>query len=583
MDDPDERLGDGALARLFAGPRRAEGVAPFCLPGGRVLFAAGEPADHLYLIRSGRLGVIRREEGQEQQFLGVIRRGEPAGEMSLIAGTPHTATAVALRDSEILALPRAAFWEEARRRPELMAELARLMIQRVREAGPRTTGADPTVFGFVAVSGGVQVRRLLERVGRGVAAQGRRAIVVGSESAGAPSEWFAAIEQSHDLVLYAAEADETAWAEQCGRQVDRLYLVGKGDLPPPKRPSAFAAEAMRQNRLMDLVLLHAPGVALPKGSEAWLDAAPATRLFHLRRDDDADAARLARTLTATSVGLVLSGGAARAYAHVGAIRALRDAGVPIDFVGGTSMGAIVGAGVAMGWDNDEIERRIREAFVSSNPVGDIALPLVAMTRGQVVRRRLREHFDDVEIPDLWRPFFCVSSNLTTGRHQVHRRGGLVRALTASSALPGVLPPVIDGDAVLVDGAVVRNFPTEVMKAWNRGPVVGVDVSRARGLTAEDMQPPKSLLRWILSGDFLRGPPMVSLLMRAATVSSDRELAAAREAAELLILPQVEHIEIRNWKAFDEAAQAGYDATVQALKGVGPVTELRAAASAAARG
>jgi NTE family protein len=145
----------------------------------------------------------------------------------------------------------------------------------------------------------------------------------------------------------------------------------------------------------------------------------------------------------------------------------------------------------------------------------------------------------------------------------------------------VLPPVIEGDAVLVDGAVVRNFPTEVMKAWNRGPVVGVDVSRARGLTAEDMQPPKSLLRWILSGDFLRGPPMVSLLMRAATVSSDRELAAAREAAELLILPQVEHIEIRNWKAFDEAAQAGYDATVQALKGVGPVTELRAAAASAA--
>jgi NTE family protein len=200
--------------------------------------------------------------------------------------------------------------------------------------------------------------------------------------------------------------------------------------------------------------------------------------------------------------------------------------------------------------------------------------MIAMTHGREVNARLVEHFGETRIPDLWRPFFCVSSNLTTSQHQVHKRGDLAEALRASSALPGVLPPVVMGEDVLVDGALLRNFPTDVMKAWNRGPTVGVDVSRSRGLTAEDIEPPASILHWITSGEFLRGPPIVSILMRAATISTDRELTAAREATELLILPQVEQIEIRDWKAFDPAVEAGYQAAVAALRDCGPVTELR---------
>jgi len=568
-------LPDTALSRLFLGEQRSGEARAFTLPGGKVLFLAGEAADTLYFVRTGRLGAIRREEGRDQQFLGVVKAGEPVGEMSLLADTPHTATVVALRDSELLALPRETFFAEARRRPDLMAELARLMILRVREAGTKTAAGDPTVFGFVGVAAGVNVRPLVEQVARIMAAEGTRAAVVGLEASSAPTEWFSAIEQRHDFVLYVAEADETGWAELCGRQVDRLFLVGHGDRPPPQRPSAFAAEAMRQHRLMDLVLLHAPETARPRGSDAWLDAAPATRLFHVRKGDKADLERLARAVMGRSVGLVLSGGAARAYAHVGAIRALREAGTPIDFVGGTSMGAIVGAGVAMGWDDDEIELRIRQAFVESSPVADIAFPMLAMTRGEQVRLRLNEHFGDHEIADLWRPFFCVSSNLTTAQNQVHRRGALAEALRASSALPGVLPPVVWGQDVLVDGALLSNFPTGVMRAWIRGPVVGVDVSRSRGLTKDEIKPPHSILKWIFSGDFLRGPPIVSVLMRAATISTDRELAEARESTELLILPQVESIEIRNWKAFEPAVQAGYEAAKAALAACGgPIVDLR---------
>ena len=573
MDSGGE-LSESALARLFTGRSRASEISSFSLAGGKALFSAGDAADTLYFVKSGRLGVLRRDE-REQQFVGIIRSGEPVGEMALIAGTPHTATVIAMRDSEILALPRAALLTCAQKRPSIMAELARLMILRVRETGSRATASDPTVFGFVGLDAAVDVRAFLEQVELQLAILGFSAVVVGKEALAAPIVWFTGIEQSNDFVLYAAEADETEWAEVCGRQVDRLVLVGLGDGKPPREPSAFAAEAIRQHRLIDLILLHAPTIRRPRGTAAWLDATGARVAIHLRQGLASDVARLARGISGTAIGLILSGGGARAYAHVGAVRALRAAGHPIDFIGGCSMGAIIGAGVALEWSNDTIARRICQAFVNSSPVADIAFPMIAMTRGHKVMARLREHFGTVDISDMWLPFFCVSSNLTTGLHQVHRRGELVHALQASSAVPGVLPPVVEGEDVLVDGAVLRNFPADVMRASYKGTIVGVDVSRSRGISAKDILGPPSIWRWLISGDWMRGPPIVSLLMRSATVSSVRDLIAAREATDLLIQPHVEDIEIRDWKAFEPAVAAGQAATEAALRTLeGPLTHLR---------
>ncbi|HMP62841.1 MAG TPA: patatin-like phospholipase family protein, partial [Phenylobacterium sp.] len=286
-------------------------------------------------------------------------------------------------------------------------------------------------------------------------------------------------------------------------------------------------------------------------------------------------ARIARVLTGRSVGLVLSGGGARAYAHVGAIRALREHQVPIDFVGGASMGAIIAAGLGMGWSDEEADRRIRQAFVASSPLDDIAFPLIAMTRGEKVRDRLYEHFGDVCISDLRTPFFAVSSNLTTGAYQIHRQGRLVEALRASIALPGVMPPATQGNEVLVDGAVLNNFPADVMSDWHLGPVLGVDVTRGRSITARDVARPSSVFRWIASGAWRQGPPIVSLLRRAATVPTGRDLRAARESVDLLVTPDMTGVEIRDWQAYDAAVAAGYRAMSAALeKQSVPISELR---------
>jgi NTE family protein len=208
-------------------------------------------------------------------------------------------------------------------------------------------------------------------------------------------------------------------------------------------------------------------------------------------------------------------------------------------------------------------------------VDDIAFPLIALSQGEKVRVRLKEHFGEQQIADLWLPFFCISSNLTTGSYQLHQRGMLRRALRASIAIPGLLPPMTDGDNVLVDGAVMKNFPADIMRAAHLGPIIGVDVTRGRSIVAADVARPDTVWRWLLSGEWRKGPPIVSLLLRAATVSSARDIAASREATDVLIVPKMDEIEIRDWDAYDPAVAAGQTATEEALSKLArPVVDLR---------
>ena len=576
---------EAALARVF--DDRNTKASWFALTGGEQLFAAGDEADSLYLLRSGRLGVFRREEGQPPYFVGVIRPGEPVGEMALIAGTSHTSDVVALRDSEILALPRDAFFDAVKTMPEVMIELSRLMLHRARE---RTTGAtEPSVFGFISTRPR-PIRAFVERIAAAIEAQGSTCQVIDHSALSSASEWFSRVEDSHDYVLYVAEKDEPNWASLCARQVDRLFIVGNPLLAPPRNVPTrnggmVAGKSDRSgHQFTDLILLRDQRMSRPANTAVWLDALEPGRWFHCVEGEAADAERMARVVTGTAVGLVLSGGGARAYAHIGVVKALHEAGVTLDFLGGSSMGAVVAAGPALGWSDEQLDARIRKAFVKSDPLSDLALPIVAMTRARKVAGLLQDAYGEIDIADMPLPFFAVSSNLTTGRIEVHRRGLLRRAMRASISIPGVMPPVVIDGQVLVDGAVIKNFPTDVMRQLNAGPIVGSDMSQTRGVDPEGLENPPSWWRWILSGAWKAGPPIVSILMRSATITTDAELERSRADTDLLILPNPTGADIRDWKAYEPVVAAGHAAAVSALAELdGPVPTLRRRRAAALAG
>jgi NTE family protein len=573
-DIPEARSGldslGGLAARLAAVPLFAgmdgatlDAIAAevewFSLPGGVLLYAEGEPADGLFVVLSGLLGILGGPPSRDAENLIDVRVGESIGEVGLFTGRPHTSTVIALRDSTLARIPKPVFDRLVGRFPPVLLRLATEIAEwAFRPADRCRAPAGRRTLAFLAASA-EPVADLARAVQQAMARTGRRTVLLDASAQGRIEEDYDTIELAHDVTLYCGDGTASNWSLLCLRRADLVLFIADGTASP--RPPALARWLVAQPwRRVGLILMQDAERRLPPPAASWLDAIPVQFHRHIRRGSGADLARLVRDLTDRGVGLVLSGGGARAYGHLGVIAALREYGIPFDFLGGTSMGAIIAGGLAREWSLDEVKARMFEAFVRSDPLGDLTFPILALTRGHKVSTRLQYHFGSSRIEDLWRPYFTVSSNLTTGKLKIHDEGVLWRALRASIAIPGLLPPVIVADEVLVDGAVMNNMPAEPMAAMSRGPVIGVDVGRREIFRPVE----RGWLSRHLLGEDAAAPGIAALLLRAGTIASEAETQSSRQNVDLLIEPPLNNMGMRDWKSFDRAIDAGYRHTIELL-------------------
>jgi predicted acylesterase/phospholipase RssA len=275
---------------------------------------------------------------------------------------------------------------------------------------------------------------------------------------------------------------------------------------------------------------------------------------------------LARRLTGRAVGLVLSGGGARAFAHLGVLDELHAAGVRIDRLGGTSMGALVASFAAAGDDPDVLHRHFEHFFLDQNPTNDYGLPAFSLIRGRKTRAMLEERFGDIRIEQLTHRFYCVSCDLVGRSIVVHRTGLLRDALYASLAIPGIYPPLRDGAGrLLVDGGVLDNLPVEAMARAGEGPVIAVDVGQRGGEPARSRRPRRlGPLGRALAGSDVQLPRIGETLLRTLTVGSSDTVAAALRHADLVIAPHVEGVGMLDWKSLDRVREIGRTAARAAL-------------------
>ena len=547
-----------------------EAIEWFVLPGGTTLFEAGEPSDAMYCVLSGSLGAYAATENGQQRLVGRIAMGETVGEMGIVSGNPRNATVVALRDSELGRLPRATFEKLLLNHAQGLLPLLRLMIRRLDSAQqrPRAQHAASKTFAIVPHGDGLGVRGFATRLASCLKGLGRTELVSSQHEAERTTDFFHSLERNNEFVVYLCDVTPTRFSKLCLRQADSVLLVAHARETPSEWP---ALRGLQDRGLAaqgaELLLLHDERVA-PAVAKAWLDLKPGLPHHHVRSRDDV--ARVARLLTGHSTGVVLSGGGARGFAHIGVLRALREAGVTIDSIGGTSIGAVIAAAYACEWSHEELQMRVRRCFVDTNPVDDYTLPLVSLVAGRKVERLLRREFGNVAIEDLPLPLFCVSTNLSSGRFAVHRRGDLSRWLRASVAIPGILPPIVEGGELFVDGGTINNLPVDVMREAGLGRVIGVDVGSDRALTV-DAADADSLssggVRALLRG---RRPriDILKILVRAGTINSVANTASGRNLADLLLQPPLEQIDMLNWRAFDRAIEAGYRYASERLRILG---------------
>ena len=528
------------------------------LAGGSLLFAEGDSGDAMYVLLSGRLRALAVAADGSMRLLGEIEPGAPVGEMAVITGGARSASVIAMRDSSLLRIgaDRVRQWFD--RHPQLLLGTARQIVRRVtrseRRRRPREAVRNialiPVTPGLDLAAFATQLCAGLEPMGSvlcidATAVEALRSLpLTGNGTRPAPddarrvAQWLAVCEEEHAFVVCCAEPRDSAWTRRCLRQADRVVLVADAAAAP--EPGALERALSEELELHigpanQLVLWHAPSTANPRDTAAWLAPRPAIgEHIHMRRGDAAHARRVARMVAGRAVGLVLGSGGARGIAHLGVYQALEEAGIPVDRVGGSSIGALIGGDIAHDLRAAQLIESMRP-YMSVSPVNwrDLAIPPVqSLYRGERLRRMLADHVEPgTGIEDLWINFFCVSSNLSRAEESIQKRGPMARAVSASSAIPGLFPLVdIDG-ARHADGAFMNSLPADVMAALGAHRVIAVDLS-------DDLRPADATAS--------RAPGIGESLVQSSLIASSARMAAQRRQADLLFNPDVRAFHLMRW-------------------------------------
>lgn len=559
------------------------------LEAGETLFRQGEAGDAAYLIVSGRVRIALADDDHGgERIIGEITAGEMVGEQAILLDAPRSATVYAGRDTDLARIPRAIFSRFVERHPTIMLSMVRTLVDRSRDAlrRPRRRarlrvsialiGLDPDAvdaferplitelekLGSTIVMSPASVDAALCKPGIAESRPGDPAHI-------RLRQWLHEMEGAHRFVIYRADGHGSAWTERAIRQSDHVVFFARAIGDPSLRPSERAARPAGAGRR--LALLHTADTPRPVGTARWLAERQVETVHHVREGDAASFARLARQLAGCAVGLVLGGGGARGFSHLGVLRALEELGVPVDIIGGASIGAAVSMPTAQGQQAAEATATIRHYFRS---LLDYTLPVASLLAGRRITGVIQEFAGSWDIEDLWLTYYCVSSSMTTARTVVHRRGNLARAARASVAIPGVLPPVVEGDELLVDGGVLNNLPLDVMRTLNpTGPVIAVHVVARQGPRA------KSDFGLALSGWRLAAsqwlpwrkrvavPSLITTILRSMFVGAEAKVMAMLEEglADLSLNINASVVGLLDFETVDQVAQIGYEAALEPLR------------------
>ena len=563
------------------------GAAWLHLPAGEVLLRKGDPGDALYLLINGRLRMVADQPGPGEVVIGDVGRGETVGEFALLTGEPRSATVYALRDSDLVCLPRAVADPLLAAHPAALLQITRAIIRRSRRAPDRWAAARAgcTVLAVVPATAGAPLDGVVERLAAALQAFGK-VLPLNSQrfealfgqpgaaqfAADHPAHavidsWLTGIEQEYDYVLVEADPQPSAWTQRCLRIADRILLVADAAGQPDAALDGPAYQAALGRLAPDLVLVQPASTARPSRSDRWLDKYSPRTLQHTRLAVPADFARLARRLTGRAVGLVLSGGGARGFAHLGVIRALQEAGLEADLIGGTSMGALIGAVYAMDMDYAGM-LQMAQAFASRKTLLDFTLPYTSLIASHKISRVLQGLFGETQVENLWRSYFCVSTNLSRAEPLVHTRGDLWRAVRASVAIPGIFAPLLQEGDLLVDGGVMNNFPVDLMRERCEGGfVIGSNASpKQEKHRAYAFGPGLSGWQVLWSkinplAPKVRAPSILSSLMRASEASSIYRNTFQRQQVDLLVQPPVAEFASLDFGEYAQIIERGYQAAL----------------------
>lgn len=554
---------------------------------GEVLFHEGEQGDSLYIVLFGRLRIALKEN-EGERVLDEVARGDIIGEVALLTSEPRSATVYAVRECDLVRFSQSVFEGIVNEYPQVMTAITRTLVTRLikRTRYSPYEGININVA-VVPVSRNAYLDEFSARLSGALSSHGRvlhlnssriegiigtsqcRDIFYSDTLSMKLAAWLSEQETHYAYIIYEADASTSPWTLCCLGQADQILLVAQSSDLPESSPIEKSALPQITDAVCSMVILHAGREQLPSNTGEWLRSWNVVNHQHVCGDEDDDFKRLARVVTNTTVSLVLSGGGARGFAHIGVIRALREAGIPVDVIGGTSMGAVIASAYAMGWDDQKIYNETKNIFVTNSPLNDYTFPIISFFRCRNLDRVLKKNYGDTRIEDLWTRYFCISTNLSIAEIELHDHDVLWKAVRASISYPGIAVPVVKGNHLLVDGGVLNNLPIDIMKTLCRGSVIAVDVSVEEDLTVNESEFPSP---WKIVWDrispfkkYSKFPNILDILTRTVELSCINRKQQTIVDADLYLRPPVDKYKLLDFQSFDELVNIGYAYAKEEIK------------------
>ncbi|KAJ5618809.1 Acyl transferase/acyl hydrolase/lysophospholipase [Penicillium lagena] len=492
----------------------------------------------------------------------------------------------------------------------------------------RTVAILPVTAGVPVVEFGHRLLHALHQIGvaRGVTSLNQAAILnhLGRHAFSKMgklklSQYLADLEEKYGMVLYIADTNVNApWTQTCISQADSILLVGLAESSPSIGEYERFLLGMKTTARKELVLLHAERYCSPGLTRRWLKnrlwingghhhiqmsfrltTEPAnpqvkkfgtvlkqrvqvlqaeiqkytsrrirqTPLYSAQTPFKGDFHRLARRLCGKSVGLVLGGGGARGISQVGVIKALEEAGIPIDIIGGTSIGSFIGALYARDADVVPMYGRAKKFSGRMGSMWrfalDLTYPTVSYTTGHEFNRGIFKTFGDSQIEDFWLEFYCNTTNISRSRAEYHSSGYVWRYVRASMSLAGLTPPICDEGSMLLDGGYIDNLTVAHMKGLGADVIFAVDVGSIDDTTPQGYGDSLSgfwsiINRWNPFSSCPNPPTLSEIQARLAYVSSIDNLERAKNTTGCLYMrPPIDPYGTLDFGKFDEIYQVGY--------------------------
>jgi len=560
------------------------------IPSNTVLIKQNAVSDAMWIVIDGQFQVSKLTNDGDYQKLAVLGRGETIGEIGVSCDTPRRSDVKAIRDSTVAKLTRPSFETILRQYPveinrtfitSVVGHLQRNRISKIKSA---------ETFALVFLSTHLNTEKIatqlvqsLAKYGTTTALTSQQVDIAFNQTGLAQSsfedhlnkallQWLSEQEIAHRHLIYILDNDLSNWSKRCLRQADHIiFCVDAQDSPAmSQQEQVLLAEIGDKDIKQTLILIHPDTTTIPSHSSHWLENRTINIHHHIKLSSIKDYQRVSRFLTGNAVGLVLGGGAARGFAHVGVMRAFKELNIPIDLIGGNSMGAVIAAQYAMQWDFDQMIERTQQLCLQGDR---FTVPVISIFSGNRMTQGLKKMFADSCIEDLWRHFFSISCNISRATVMTHQQGSLLSAVLNSNAPPGLFPPqVIQGD-LLVDGALLNNVPVDVMAKINEGGhIIAVDINAREDLLG-NTDNIGGINGWQLLinklnpfGQKINFPNLIEILTRASIIGG---LAQRKKlitgVADLYLQPPVNHFPLMGYKHAKAIEQAGYDYAIKALQ------------------